>query len=143
MLFFGWSFFQNGGKSETPIVIFSPLLLYSCDIPGSAPSQLRWFFPPAGCLNSVVLTFCICLSHPQIAEELYIKGDRTKDAIDMYTQAGRWEQAHKVDKGVEFAIREFCLRGRGATFLSLPSPTSMCSQKAEQVPEYGLGNFDP
>lgn len=33
---------------------------------------------------------------PQIAEELYIKGDQTKDAIDMYTQAGLWEQAHKV-----------------------------------------------
>uniref|UniRef100_A0A5F9DTR7 Intraflagellar transport 172 n=1 Tax=Oryctolagus cuniculus TaxID=9986 RepID=A0A5F9DTR7_RABIT len=32
----------------------------------------------------------------EIAEELYIKGDRTKDAIDMYTQAGRWEQAHKL-----------------------------------------------
>lgn len=32
----------------------------------------------------------------QVAEELYIKGDQTKDAIDMYTQAGLWEQAHKV-----------------------------------------------
>ncbi|XP_025050082.1 intraflagellar transport protein 172 homolog [Alligator sinensis] len=36
------------------------------------------------------------LQEYQIAEELYIKGDRTKDAIDMYTQAGRWEQAHKL-----------------------------------------------
>lgn len=33
----------------------------------------------------------------QVAEELYIKGDQTKDAIDMYTQAGLWEQAHKVE----------------------------------------------
>ncbi|EHB18284.1 Intraflagellar transport protein 172-like protein [Heterocephalus glaber] len=32
----------------------------------------------------------------QIAEELYIKGDWTKDAIDMYAQAGHWEQAHKL-----------------------------------------------
>uniref|UniRef100_A0A8C4VU35 Intraflagellar transport protein 172 homolog n=1 Tax=Gopherus evgoodei TaxID=1825980 RepID=A0A8C4VU35_9SAUR len=32
----------------------------------------------------------------QIAEELFIKGDRPKDAIDMYTQAGLWEQAHKL-----------------------------------------------
>jgi len=33
----------------------------------------------------------------QVAEELYIKGDQIKDAIDMYTQAGLWEQAHKVE----------------------------------------------
>ncbi|NWI06050.1 IF172 protein, partial [Tichodroma muraria] len=32
----------------------------------------------------------------QVAEELYIKGGQTKDAIDMYTQAGLWEQAHKL-----------------------------------------------
>ncbi|KAF6103703.1 intraflagellar transport 172 [Phyllostomus discolor] len=36
------------------------------------------------------------LQEYEIAEELYVKGDRTKDAIDMYTQAGRWEQAHKL-----------------------------------------------
>ncbi|XP_059516265.1 intraflagellar transport protein 172 homolog [Myotis daubentonii] len=36
------------------------------------------------------------LQEYEIAEELYIKGDRTKDAIDMYTQAGAWEQAHKL-----------------------------------------------
>ncbi|TFJ98085.1 POU domain, class 5, transcription factor 1 [Platysternon megacephalum] len=36
------------------------------------------------------------LQEYQIAEELYIKGDRPKDAIDMYTQAGLWEQAHKL-----------------------------------------------
>ncbi|KAG8522493.1 LOW QUALITY PROTEIN: Intraflagellar transport protein 172, partial [Galemys pyrenaicus] len=36
------------------------------------------------------------LQEYEIAEELYIKGDRTKDAIDMYTQAGHWEQAHKL-----------------------------------------------
>ncbi|POI27903.1 hypothetical protein CIB84_008347, partial [Bambusicola thoracicus] len=36
------------------------------------------------------------LQEYQIAEELYIKGDQTKDAIDMYTQAGLWEQAHKL-----------------------------------------------
>lgn len=33
----------------------------------------------------------------QVAEELYIKGGQTKDAIDMYTQAGLWERAHKVE----------------------------------------------
>jgi len=31
-----------------------------------------------------------------VAERLFVKGDHTKDAIDMYTQIGRWEQAHKV-----------------------------------------------
>ncbi|XP_059044752.1 intraflagellar transport protein 172 homolog isoform X5 [Mustela lutreola] len=36
------------------------------------------------------------LQEYEIAEELYVKGDRTKDAIDMYTRAGRWEQAHKL-----------------------------------------------
>ncbi|KAK2092138.1 hypothetical protein P7K49_028666 [Saguinus oedipus] len=39
------------------------------------------------------------LQEYEIAEELYTKGDRTKDAIDMYTQAGHWEQAHKVEMG--------------------------------------------
>ncbi|KFO82193.1 Intraflagellar transport protein 172, partial [Cuculus canorus] len=29
-------------------------------------------------------------------QNLYIKRDRTKDAVDMYTQAGLWEQAHKL-----------------------------------------------
>lgn len=37
----------------------------------------------------------------QVAEELYIKGGQTKDAIDMYTQAGLWEQAHKVESEVK------------------------------------------
>lgn len=32
----------------------------------------------------------------QVAEPLFVKGDHIKDAIDMYTAAGRWEQAHKV-----------------------------------------------
>lgn len=30
-----------------------------------------------------------------------MKGDCTKDAIDMYTQAGRWEQAHKAGSGLQ------------------------------------------
>ncbi|KAL7987120.1 hypothetical protein Chor_006039, partial [Crotalus horridus] len=36
------------------------------------------------------------LQEYEIAEELYIKGDHIKDAIDMYTQAGHWEKAHKL-----------------------------------------------
>uniref|UniRef100_A0A8D0H0A4 Uncharacterized protein n=1 Tax=Sphenodon punctatus TaxID=8508 RepID=A0A8D0H0A4_SPHPU len=38
----------------------------------------------------------VALQDYQMAEELYVKGDRMKDAIEMYTQAGRWEQAHKL-----------------------------------------------
>lgn len=32
----------------------------------------------------------------QVAEQLFVKGGRIRDAIDMYTAAGRWEDAHKV-----------------------------------------------
>ncbi|XP_030627149.1 intraflagellar transport protein 172 homolog [Chanos chanos] len=32
----------------------------------------------------------------EIAERLFVRGDHIKDAIDMYTQAGNWEQAHKL-----------------------------------------------
>lgn len=32
----------------------------------------------------------------EVAERLFVKCDHIKDAIDMYTQAGRWEQAHKL-----------------------------------------------
>ncbi|KAL0620757.1 Intraflagellar transport protein 172-like protein [Plecturocebus cupreus] len=35
------------------------------------------------------------LQEYEIAEELYTKEDRIKDAIDVNTQAGCWEQAHK------------------------------------------------
>lgn len=31
-----------------------------------------------------------------MAEHLFVKGGHIKDAIDMYTTAGRWEEAHKV-----------------------------------------------
>ncbi|XP_040282805.1 intraflagellar transport protein 172 homolog [Bufo bufo] len=32
----------------------------------------------------------------ELAEQLYIKAGRSKEAIDMHTQAGRWEQAHAL-----------------------------------------------
>lgn len=32
----------------------------------------------------------------EVAEHLYVKSDHIKGAIDMYTQAGQWEQAHKL-----------------------------------------------
>ncbi|KAL6096181.1 ift172 [Pungitius sinensis] len=32
----------------------------------------------------------------EVAEQLFVKGGHLKDAIDMYTTAGRWEEAHKL-----------------------------------------------
>ncbi|MEQ2313666.1 hypothetical protein AMECASPLE_004402, partial [Ameca splendens] len=32
----------------------------------------------------------------EVAEQLFVKGGRIKDAVDMYTAAGRWEEAHKL-----------------------------------------------
>ncbi|KAL4649200.1 hypothetical protein GN956_G7681 [Arapaima gigas] len=32
----------------------------------------------------------------ELAERLYVKGGHIRDAIEMYTQAGQWEQAHKL-----------------------------------------------
>ncbi|XP_051816621.1 intraflagellar transport protein 172 homolog [Acanthochromis polyacanthus] len=32
----------------------------------------------------------------EVAEQLFVKGGHIKDAIDMYTTAGRWEEAHKL-----------------------------------------------
>ncbi|KAK7878726.1 hypothetical protein WMY93_030965 [Mugilogobius chulae] len=32
----------------------------------------------------------------EVAEQLYVKGGHIKDAIDMFTAAGRWEDAHKL-----------------------------------------------
>ncbi|CAH2245239.1 intraflagellar transport 172 homolog [Pelobates cultripes] len=32
----------------------------------------------------------------EVAEQLFIKAGRSKDAVDMYTQAGRWEEAHTL-----------------------------------------------
>nr|XP_032825685.1 intraflagellar transport protein 172 homolog [Petromyzon marinus] len=34
----------------------------------------------------------------ELAEQFYVKADRVKDAIDMYTQAGQWENAHRLAK---------------------------------------------
>ncbi|KAK2101763.1 hypothetical protein P7K49_019429, partial [Saguinus oedipus] len=50
-------------------------------------------------LSSCGPTLYASLQEYEIAEELCTKGDRTEDAIDMYTQAGRWEQAHKEEMG--------------------------------------------
>lgn len=38
----------------------------------------------------------LCVNVLQVAEQLFVKGGHIKDAIDMYTTAGRWEEAHKV-----------------------------------------------
>lgn len=31
-----------------------------------------------------------------MAEHLFVKGGHIKDAVEMYTAAGHWEEAHKV-----------------------------------------------
>lgn len=31
-----------------------------------------------------------------MAEQLFVKGGHIKDAVEMYTAAGHWEEAHKV-----------------------------------------------
>ncbi|XP_053503578.1 intraflagellar transport protein 172 homolog isoform X4 [Ictalurus furcatus] len=36
------------------------------------------------------------LQEYEVAERLFVKGGHTKDAIDMYAEVGRWEQAHKL-----------------------------------------------
>lgn len=33
----------------------------------------------------------------QMAERYYVQAGMTKEAIDMYTAAGKWEAAHKVN----------------------------------------------
>lgn len=38
----------------------------------------------------------MCAAGLQVAEQLYVKGGHIKDAIEMHTGAGRWEEAHKV-----------------------------------------------
>lgn len=40
--------------------------------------------------------FVLCANGLQVAEQLFVKGGHIRDAIDMYTTAGRWEEAHKV-----------------------------------------------
>ncbi len=32
----------------------------------------------------------------ELAEKFFVEADCTKDAIDMYNNAGKWEQAHRV-----------------------------------------------
>lgn len=32
----------------------------------------------------------------QLAERYYVEADCTKDAIDMYNNANKWEEAHRV-----------------------------------------------
>ena len=39
--------------------------------------------------------WCIPISF-QLAEKFFVEADCTKDAIDMYNNAGKWEQAHRV-----------------------------------------------
>lgn len=44
-----------------------------------------------------------------MAEQLFVKGGHITDAIDMYTAAGRWEEAHKVSQDT---MRTMCVTTR-------------------------------
>lgn len=47
----------------------------------------------------------LCVNGLQVAEQLFVKGGHIKDAIDMYTAAGRWEEAHKVSTETSYTIK--------------------------------------
>ena len=53
-----------------------------------------------------IFSECIlCVNGLQVAEQLFVKGGHMKDAIDMYTTAGRWEDAHKVSMDTNEYVR--------------------------------------
>ena len=41
----------------------------------------------------------------EMAERYFIEADATKEAIDMYNNAGKWEQAHRVCTSLYFLIK--------------------------------------
>ena len=43
-----------------------------------------------------------------MAQKFYVEAGCTREAVDMYNQAGMWEQAHKVGTGA--AVCDFCVR---------------------------------
>ena len=47
----------------------------------------------AGLCCSQVL---VCVFVLQTAQKFYVEAGCTREAVDMYNQAGMWEQAHKV-----------------------------------------------
>lgn len=56
---------------------------------------------------AVIIIILLC-EHLQVAERLYVKGGHIKDAIDMYTVCGHWEEAHKVSTHAHACTRTQC-----------------------------------
>uniref|UniRef100_A0A3B4XDD0 Intraflagellar transport 172 n=1 Tax=Seriola lalandi dorsalis TaxID=1841481 RepID=A0A3B4XDD0_SERLL len=52
--------------------------------------------PSAGKYYVKIAQYYASMQDYEVAEQLFVKGGHIKDAIDMYTTAGRWEEAHKL-----------------------------------------------
>ncbi|XP_026197771.1 intraflagellar transport protein 172 homolog [Anabas testudineus] len=52
--------------------------------------------PSAGKYYVKIAQYYASMQDYEVAEQLFVKGGHIKDAIDMYTAAGRWEEAHKL-----------------------------------------------
>ncbi|XP_008279843.1 intraflagellar transport protein 172 homolog [Stegastes partitus] len=52
--------------------------------------------PSAGKYYVKIAQYYTSMQEYEVAEQLFVKGGHIKDAIDMYTTAGRWEEAHKL-----------------------------------------------
>ncbi|XP_071324251.1 intraflagellar transport protein 172 homolog [Trachinotus anak] len=52
--------------------------------------------PSAGKYYVKIAQYYASVQDYEVAEQLFVKGGHIKDAIDMYTTAGRWEEAHKL-----------------------------------------------
>lgn len=64
-----------------------------------------------------LLFYHVCVSGVdglQVAEQLFVKGGHIKDAIDMYTAAGRWEDAHKVSVDTNYVRKCYVTAFSGA-----------------------------
>lgn len=46
------------------------------------------------CLYNFNFNFCFCFI--QMAEKLYVQAGSTREAVDMYNNAGKWDMAHKL-----------------------------------------------
>ncbi|KAM3861396.1 intraflagellar transport protein 172 homolog [Diretmus argenteus] len=52
--------------------------------------------PSLGKYYLKIAQYYASIQNYEVAERLFVKGGHIKDAIDMYTVAGRWEEAHKL-----------------------------------------------
>ena len=82
--------------------------------------------------HDVSLMSCFLLA-VQVAERLFVKGDQIKAAIDMYTQAGHWEEAHKVS-AIFISFFNDVLYSR-----CIRTPTNTKHQKSSSDPTSHIG----